>query len=210
MAINLSLSEGSALLNFIALNSLVDKIFKMTPLDNNMICRKCGGAFSRFYLLEGKRRNACQRKYCFECSPIGKHNTKKLETISVESVVKSTSTCSRCKRVLDISKFYIRPNKNGRLHSICKDCGNILTKERQKALKLKAILYKGGECVQCGYNKSPAALDFHHKDPKEKSFTISSRATAAFSIIRAELDKCILLCSNCHREEHGKKYKSAL
>ena len=152
-------------------------------------------------MLDGKRKNAQRRKYCFKCSAIGGHNTRKLERICI---ITQYSRCSRCKNTLSIDKFYTRSDKSGRPHSMCKQCNNNLTKEKQRTLKLTAISYKGGKCMLCGYNKHPSALEFHHTDPKKKDFTIASRATASFSTIKTELDKCILVCSNCHREEHHK------
>lgn len=68
-------------------------------------------------------------------------------------------------------------------------------------VKLLAVAYKGGKCNLCGYNKSIWALEFHHRDPKEKEFTISG-GTKSFEKLKKELDKCDLLCSNCHSEEH--------
>jgi 5-methylcytosine-specific restriction endonuclease McrA len=74
---------------------------------------------------------------------------------------------------------------------------------RRKILKEKAIQYKGGKCVICGYKKSKNTLTFHHINPKEKSFGLSSRGiTRAWSKVQKELDKCILLCANCHAEVH--------
>lgn len=67
--------------------------------------------------------------------------------------------------------------------------------------KLKAIEYKGGKCERCGYSRSPAALTFHHRDPAQKDFSISSK-NWRWERVRDELDKCELLCSNCHNEEH--------
>lgn len=85
----------------------------------------------------------------------------------------------------------------------CKKCAvESVTKRRQK-LKEKAILYKGGKCEKCGYNKCNAALDFHHLDPKEKDFALSSKGiTRGWERVKNELDKCVLLCANCHREIH--------
>ena len=75
--------------------------------------------------------------------------------------------------------------------------------DRRKKVKRMAVEYKGGECEVCGYNKCVDAFDFHHKDPKEKEFSISSGGrTRAWKKIKVELDKCVLLCSNCHRETH--------
>lgn len=67
--------------------------------------------------------------------------------------------------------------------------------------KKKAVEYKGGECERCGYDKSLAALVFHHRDPKEKDFRISEK-NRKWEQVEIELDKCDLLCSNCHHEEH--------
>lgn len=67
--------------------------------------------------------------------------------------------------------------------------------------KLKAIEYKGGKCQICGYNKSIRALTFHHINPEEKSFGISG-GTKSFEKLKPELDKCILVCQNCHAEIH--------
>jgi hypothetical protein len=56
----------------------------------------------------------------------------------------------------------------------------------------------------CGYDRSPAALQFHHVDPKEKVFSLSRRGvTIALEAARAEAAKCVLLCANCHAEVEG-------
>ncbi len=69
--------------------------------------------------------------------------------------------------------------------------------------KEKAVEYKGGKCIICGYNRCISALEFHHLDPKEKDFSISNNCNRAWYKIKIELDKCILVCSNCHREIHS-------
>ena len=60
------------------------------------------------------------------------------------------------------------------------------------------------ECVQCGYKKNLAALEFHHLDPEEKSFQLDLRSLSNRSWIRlqGEVRKCQLVCSNCHKEIH--------
>ena len=79
----------------------------------------------------------------------------------------------------------------------------IMVSERRRKLKDMAIKYKGGKCEKCGYNKCNGALDFHHLNPLEKDFSISSTGTTkSFERIKKELDKCILVCANCHREIH--------
>ena len=67
-----------------------------------------------------------------------------------------------------------------------------------------AVEYKGGKCQLCGYSRCPEALEFHHLKNGEKDFGISDRGyTRSWKTIREELDKCILLCANCHREVHS-------
>lgn len=68
-----------------------------------------------------------------------------------------------------------------------------------------AIEYKGGKCKLCGYDRCIEALEFHHIDPSKKDFSISSRGHArSWKRVKEELDKCIMLCANCHREIHTK------
>lgn len=64
------------------------------------------------------------------------------------------------------------------------------------------IAYKGGRCERCGYNKCNRALEFHHMDPSIKEFGISTNINRNIDELKAEVDKCILLCSNCHAEVH--------
>jgi hypothetical protein len=73
--------------------------------------------------------------------------------------------------------------------------------QRRTWLKEQAVAYLGGKCRCCGYDRCLAALDFHHRDPREKDLEIS--AAASWDAIEPELRKCILLCSNCHRETHA-------
>lgn len=73
-------------------------------------------------------------------------------------------------------------------------------RQRKKA---RAVAYKGGACQICGYNKSLVALHFHHRDPSKKDFIIS-RASKSWEAVLAELDKCDLLCANCHAETHDR------
>jgi|GEM_PF-1188099 len=68
--------------------------------------------------------------------------------------------------------------------------------------KLRAVAYKGGRCQRCGYDRCIQALQFHHLDPNQKDFTISGK-TMAWERIRDEIDKCVLLCANCHAELHA-------
>jgi len=80
--------------------------------------------------------------------------------------------------------------------------------ERTRKNKQKAIDYKGGKCARCGYNKCTAAMDFHHIDLSKKERQVSDILGGAWAKSKKELDKCILLCANCHRElHHTEKYQ---
>lgn len=70
--------------------------------------------------------------------------------------------------------------------------------------KRKAVEYKGGKCVVCGYSKCFAAMDFHHKNPLEKDGygTGALKQHWSFERNKKELDKCVLVCVRCHREIH--------
>jgi 5-methylcytosine-specific restriction endonuclease McrA len=75
--------------------------------------------------------------------------------------------------------------------------------KRRKKLKEMAIEYGGGSCQVCGYKKCSRALAFHHKKPDGKDFGLSARGlTRSWEKTKIELDKCILVCSNCHMEIH--------
>ena len=72
--------------------------------------------------------------------------------------------------------------------------------------KYEIIEARGGKCEICGYSKNLAALDFHHKNPDEKEFQLDMRQLSNCSLekLESELNKCIILCANCHRELHYK------
>jgi hypothetical protein len=79
--------------------------------------------------------------------------------------------------------------------------------KRKEKLKAKYYEYKKQGCSICGYNKCLKALDFHHKEGEEKTINISRTLSQNknWEDMKGELDKCIILCSNCHRELHAKE-----
>ena len=98
----------------------------------------------------------------------------------------------------DQTKFY------GKKKSKCKRCQAQYNTEHGRRNKRKAIEYKGGKCNKCGYNKCINALDFHHRDPTIKDKNWDRIRARNWDKIVKEIDKCDLLCSNCHRELHDK------
>jgi DNA-directed RNA polymerase subunit RPC12/RpoP len=96
-------------------------------------------------------------------------------------------------------KFNQLQNRN---RNRCNACN---TKIRRFRNKQRAIELLGGKCQRCGYNKHQSALEFHHKDPKEKDFAIGMVGNKSWESIVNEIKKCELLCSNCHRIEHSNR-----
>lgn len=76
--------------------------------------------------------------------------------------------------------------------------------KRRIKIKEMSVAYKGGKCQVCGYNKYIGALEFHHVDPNTKEFGLGlDGLTRSWKRVKNEIDKCVLVCSNCHREIHA-------
>ena len=84
-------------------------------------------------------------------------------------------------------------------------CGTCTTAIRRYKTKLRAVKYKGGKCCDCNWSGNISCFDFHHKDPEQKDFTLGANIISSISWekVLIELDKCDLLCSNCHRIRHS-------
>ena len=110
--------------------------------------------------------------------------------------------CIRCNKdiVVDLSKRGPKPTKFCSVR--CRRNYRIILFRRR--LKIKAVAYLGGKCAKCGYNKCMRALQFHHRDRNQKEFGIAHPSIKAWKRIQKELDKCDLLCSNCHAEEEDR------
>lgn len=128
-------------------------------------------------------------------------------------------TCCTCKKEKDISLFAKNKCKKSGYHYKCKECQKIYKKEHykknkkyymQKVLDRKTLIrekikeYKKTlSCIKCGFSH-PAALDFHHRDPNEKDFSIAQwhKTCSNFESVKIEIEKCDVLCANCHRILH--------
>jgi len=88
--------------------------------------------------------------------------------------------------------------------SRCKKCRSKAVIKSRKKRKQKLVEYRGGRCELCNYSKCYDALEFHHINPDEKEFGLCVRGlTRSWEEIINECMKCILICSNCHRELHN-------
>ena len=115
--------------------------------------------------------------------------------------------CPTCKQDLPDTSFYPRYGKDAdKLQSKCKTCFSQYCMQRWIKIKVRAIDYLGGKCEDCGKKYPTPVYDFHHKDPTQKEYTWQKLRLRAWKSIEKELDKCELLCSNCHRLRHAGHY----
>lgn len=104
-------------------------------------------------------------------------------------------------KIHGLYKHYLRSDWKGYR---CRKCNVEAVTKRRIKVKMMSIKYLGGKCCKCGYKKCIWALEFHHLNPKEKVFRLGDGITRSWKRIKKELDKCILVCANCHREiENG-------
>ena len=115
-----------------------------------------------------------------------------------------TKICTKCSKELPITDFYWRNKAKGVRRSDCKYCHCNWVKEKYKEKKQDIEEIKNTlTCKKCGDNR-PYVLDFHHLKSKEKKEEISKllSSNASWETIINEMEKCIILCANCHREFH--------
>lgn len=143
-------------------------------------CIACHKKFPTVVLVNGKRRNLCNRKRCPECKPF-RHG--------VVTYLKSRIRYDAC----------VLCAKPGKLR-LCFPCRMKIRRYRTKAA---AIALLGGACRRCGWSGNQAAFEFHHL--RDKSFTLGGVGHKSWEVIKKELKKCELLCSNCHRIEHSSR-----
>ena len=128
------------------------------------------------------------------------------EKKEMQKIYNETNSSIKVAKITGWSKTtvlrYIETNKNFLTEEeIKKNKSNSVVSWRKRT-KIKLVEYKGGKCQYCGYNKCIDALEFHHLDKKEKDFTISGKSWS-FEKIKKETDKCVMVCSNCHKEIHA-------
>lgn len=142
-----------------------------------LVCQQCGLEFPAKLLVDGKLRSLYRRKFCPDCSPFGAHNTSKRPIGAGND-----AEADRIKRRADSWYRYQR--------------------KRRLERKRRLVEERGGRCEDCGYNLSVAALEFHHRDPATKEFTLGT-FNGSWDRLVAEAAKCDLLCANCHRRRHN-------
>lgn len=154
------------------------------------ICKKCNKDFIN--ITNG------YRQLCYSCKPA--------TTDIIIDLENNTKKCSMCNSWVSFENF---TKLSGRYHSHCKLCISKYKTNTLPKIKDLCVEYKGGKCEQCNNIYPNCCYDFHHIDPSKKEFTISRAKCYKFNQkIKNELDKCMLLCANCHRIIHDKSTPS--
>lgn len=158
------------------------------------ICKQCNKSFELHAIINGKWTPLYCRDYCLICSPFGEFKQNKAE------IINGCRRCIECKEFKPLIEFKFRKSKHQR--SYCTSCENKRSLKYGRIMKQRILDYFGGKCIICGYNKCSRSLHAHHRDPTQKEFTIGNRKCLNWDDTKRELDKCVLLCSNCHGEVH--------
>ncbi len=86
----------------------------------------------------------------------------------------------------------------------CGKCASVAVIQNRRRKKEKLVELFGGKCSVCGYKRYAGSLDFHHTNPKNKSFALSVKGLCySWDSILKEAEKCVLVCKNCHAEIEG-------
>ena len=134
---------------------------------------------------------------------LGGNTIKKLTPELIEEIQAKYNEIGNLKKVVKLYHISFERLSKVIKHGKKKKVSNTEAVESWRKRKKKALVeYKGGKCQCCGYSKCIEALEFHHLDPNIKSFTISGKSKS-FNSLKSEVDKCILVCSNCHKEIHA-------
>lgn len=101
----------------------------------------------------------------------------------------------------DCGRRYAYDRRQGHTKRRCNSCRSNKGPKGRADIKRRMVAYKGGRCELCGYARCQRALCFHHLDGS-KRFNVAGSHTRSWESLRAELDRCVLLCHNCHQEVH--------
>lgn len=120
-------------------------------------------------------------------------------------MMKSCNCCFEMKPYGEFHSNGYHPSGSKKYKPTCKKCELEATYERYVGI-IKAF-FGALACKKCGYDEHFAALQLHHRDPKEKEYSISRMRNYSEEKIIAELGKCDILCANCHALVHAKRYE---
>lgn len=139
-----------------------------------------------------------------------------------------TKICTKCEVNKSLDKFFFRNKKANKLHAQCKDCYNVsrkyiehytkyLNEYKERAINRKETLrevnrknmiefLKKHKCVDCN-EKDIVTLEFDHLDRTKKEYGIAKMmANFTWDKILIEIEKCDVVCANCHRKRTAKQF----
>ncbi len=123
-------------------------------------------------------RSLYRRRFCLKCSPFGAHNTSRFAPGSSDEERKRSARARRLRSWVAYGR------------------------ERRRKRKRELVAAFGGACIECGYARTVATLEFHHREAGTKEFSIAEFSGSRERLL-AEAAKCDLLCANCHRRRHA-------
>jgi hypothetical protein len=192
-------------------------------------CNKTKQATKEFFTLDKRKEDGLQ-PICRDCSN-ARLRARRAGIKCVNIWNDTVWVCRDCGETKPLDKEHFKVNKNliTGFDSKCRVCSNKDAKEwkkenlteedkkrhrevsyaKRQELKIKCIHYLGSMCIKCGvkYDGTNAMIfDFHHRNPTEKEFQLLTQKATSFEHNKPELDKCDLLCANCHRKEHSVPY----
>lgn len=115
-----------------------------------------------------------------------------------------TKVCTKCGKEFPIEEFNWRDKKKGTRRSECKYCHcNYMKQKYQEKKQIIQEMKSEASCAKCGETRG-YMLDYHHTDPSQKENTIARMTSNRYTLDRVyqEIEKCVCLCANCHREFH--------
>jgi hypothetical protein len=134
--------------------------------------------------------------------------------------------CGSCKKIKPLSEFHKALNKKAGYTSYCKDCSSkyssakyktdVVFRKRRKDNNKKVIednrqwlidYLKEHPCAVCG-EADIVVLEFDHIDRSTKEYTIAKMLSYSINTIKKELEKCQVLCVNCHKRKTAKEINS--
>lgn len=149
-------------------------------------CLICGNHIKSKLKIGDKIYDIHRRKLCLNCKPFKPRIV----------IIKSDKICPICEK-----RFLYTKN------NVCTACRSLY---RRHKTKLKAINLLGGKCINCG-NNNIEVLSFHHINNKEKNFTLSGAwHNKSWEKVLQELNKCTILCHNCHSKIHKKEIQDRI
>lgn len=154
-----------------------------------VICQVCGSVFEAIKSTKKYCSNDC-RNTARRIAYANKPKEEKEKKLMPEKI------CLLCGKIF-------RPlTASANLRTCCYDCMPQGIQLTRGVFLAKLKQFRGGKCIRCGYDTCISALEFHHIDPSKKDFTISNDHFKLEEAIQ-ESKKCILICSNCHKELHA-------